>query len=74
MVFVAVGWLVGPSLGGQVFYMLNRSIKPQIKQKEAEFFARVKKYRVDPSNSSAANPGMPLSPLYSLFIPRERTR
>ena len=55
--FAGVGWLVGPSIGGQVFYLLNRRLKGQIKQKEAEFFARVKKNRVDPTNSSAANPG-----------------
>lgn len=55
--FAGVGWLVGPSIGGQVFYLLNGRLKPQIKQKEAEFFARVKKNRVDPTNSSAANPG-----------------
>lgn len=57
LVFAAAGWLVGPTLGSQVFYLLNRQLKPQINQKEAQFFARIKKNRVDPTNSSAANPG-----------------
>lgn len=56
LVFAATGWLVGPSLGNQVFYVLNRQFKTQIFQKEAQFFARIKKNRVDPANSSAANP------------------
>lgn len=54
-----MGWLVGPSLGNQVFYILNRRLKAQMMKKESEFFARVKKHRVDPSNSSAGNPGIP---------------
>ena len=60
LVFVsgALGWLAGPSIGGQVFYLRNWRFKAQIQQKEAEFFARVKRNRVDPSNSSAGNPGM----------------
>lgn len=55
--FAGVGWLVGPSIGSQVFYLMNHRVKAQIAQKEAEFFARIKKNRVDPTNSSAANPG-----------------
>ncbi|KAK7403174.1 TIM23 complex component [Neonectria punicea] len=51
-----MGWLVGPSIGAQVFYMYHRKWKKQITQKEAEFFTRIKKHRVDPSNSSASNP------------------
>ncbi|KAI6785458.1 Presequence translocated-associated motor subunit-like protein [Emericellopsis cladophorae] len=51
-----VGWLVGPSIGGQVFNLLNRRVVGQIKKKEVEFFSRIKKNRVDPTNSSAANP------------------
>lgn len=59
MVFAsaALGWLVGPSLGSQVFYAINRKYKNQMTVKEVQFFARVKKNRVDPSNSSAGNPG-----------------
>uniref|UniRef100_A0A1Y1LUP3 Presequence translocated-associated motor subunit PAM17, mitochondrial n=1 Tax=Photinus pyralis TaxID=7054 RepID=A0A1Y1LUP3_PHOPY len=52
----AMGWLVGPSIGNQVFYLLNHRLKAQMMSKETEFFARVKKNRVDPSNSSAGNP------------------
>lgn len=58
LVVAAAGWLVGPTLGGQVFYLINRSLKPQIAQKEAQFFQRIKKNRVDPTNASASNPGM----------------
>ena len=53
-----MGWLVGPSIGNQVFYIINRRFKTQMMEKESEFFARVKKNRVDPTNSSAGNPGM----------------
>lgn len=55
-----MGWLAGPSLGGQVFYLLNGRVKPKMKEKEAEFFARVRKHRVDPANSGAGNPGTSL--------------
>ena len=54
-----MGWLIGPSIGNQVFYLINHRFKAQMMQKETEFFARVKKHRVDPTNSSAGNPGMP---------------
>ncbi|OAQ68750.1 presequence translocated-associated motor subunit pam17 [Pochonia chlamydosporia 170] len=52
----AMGWLVGPSIGNQVFYLMNHRLKAQMMSKETEFFARVKKNRVDPTNSSAGNP------------------
>ncbi|KAL4722062.1 TIM23 complex component [Fusarium chlamydosporum] len=51
-----LGWLSGPSVGNQVFYILNRQWKKQMTQKEAQFFERIKKHRVDPTNSSASNP------------------
>lgn len=53
-----LGWLAGPSIGNQIFYLMNRRYKTQMVQKETEFFARVKRNRVDPTNSSAGNPGM----------------
>ncbi|KAK3192374.1 TIM23 complex component [Lecanicillium sp. MT-2017a] len=56
MACAGMGWLVGPSMGNQVFYLMNRRYKSQMMEKESEFFARVKKNRVDPSNSSAGNP------------------
>ncbi|KAF4589709.1 Presequence translocated-associated motor subunit PAM17, mitochondrial [Ophiocordyceps camponoti-floridani] len=52
----AMGWLVGPSVGAQVFYLFNWPFKSQMIRKESEFFARIKRNRVDPTNSSAGNP------------------
>ncbi|PKS06291.1 hypothetical protein jhhlp_007039 [Lomentospora prolificans] len=51
-----LGWLLGPSLGSGVFNLWYRRIKPQMAWKEKEFFARIKKHRVDPSTSSVGNP------------------
>ncbi|RFU26159.1 hypothetical protein B7463_g10165, partial [Scytalidium lignicola] len=51
-----LGWLAGPIVGTAVFNLRNRKFKHQIDIKEKEFFRRVKKYRVDPSASSMANP------------------
>ncbi|KAL7900330.1 mitochondrial import protein Pam17 domain-containing protein [Trichoderma sp. SZMC 28014] len=56
MACAGMGWLVGPTLGNQVFYIINRRFKTQMLQKEGEFFARVKRHRADPTNSSAGNP------------------
>ncbi|KAL0938580.1 uncharacterized protein CTRU02_205190 [Colletotrichum truncatum] len=56
MSFGALGWLAGPSLGSLVFYTLNKRWKTQMTAKEKEFFARIKKNRVDPSVSSVGNP------------------
>ncbi|KAF2842796.1 Pam17-domain-containing protein [Patellaria atrata CBS 101060] len=52
----ALGWLVGPFIGGAVFGMVFRGVRGEMGVKEREFFARIKKYRVDPSSSSIANP------------------
>ncbi|KAG5913353.1 TIM23 complex component [Claviceps sorghi] len=51
-----LGWLIGPSIGNQVFYLMNHRLKAQMMHKESEFFARVRKHRVNPTNSSASNP------------------
>ncbi|KAH8891817.1 Pam17-domain-containing protein [Thozetella sp. PMI_491] len=51
-----LGWLVGPSLGSFGFYMLNSKFKAQMAVKESQFFARIKKNRVDPTASSMGNP------------------
>ncbi|PQE31091.1 presequence translocase-associated motor subunit protein [Rutstroemia sp. NJR-2017a WRK4] len=51
-----VGWLTGPILGTAAFNLKNRKFRQQMDAKEKEFYARVKKYRVDPSASSMANP------------------
>ncbi|KAF7878932.1 hypothetical protein EAF04_000135 [Stromatinia cepivora] len=50
------GWLTGPILGTAAFNLKNRKFRQQMDVKEKEFYARVKKYRVDPSASSMANP------------------
>ncbi|KAH8173520.1 mitochondrial import protein pam17 domain-containing protein [Sarocladium implicatum] len=51
-----MGWLLGPIVGSQIFYVLNRGMGPQLRQKESEFLTRVRKNRSDPTNSSAGNP------------------
>lgn len=56
----ALGWLAGPSLGSTIFYIVKRGVKTPMATKEIEFFARVKKNRVDPSVSSVGNPGKPI--------------
>jgi len=52
----AGGWLLGPFVGSAVFGMRYRSMSRMITEKEKEFFARIKKYRVDPTTSSLNNP------------------
>ncbi|KAK4192860.1 putative mitochondrial presequence translocated-associated motor subunit pam-17 precursor [Podospora australis] len=56
MSFAALGWLVGPSVGTAVFNSLNSKFKGPMAVKESQFFARIKKNRVDPSASSVRNP------------------
>ncbi|KAL6886309.1 mitochondrial import protein Pam17 domain-containing protein [Trichoderma longibrachiatum] len=56
MACAGLGWLIGPTIGNQVFYLVNHRFKSQMLQKEAEFFARIKRHRADPTNSSAGNP------------------
>lgn len=55
--FAALGWLVGPSIGTLIFNMIKSKYKGPMAVKESEFFARIKKHRVDPSASSVRNPG-----------------
>lgn len=52
MSFAGLGWLAGPSVGSSLFYVFKRGVKKPMAVKESEFFARIKKNRVDPSNSS----------------------
>ncbi|KAH7027589.1 Presequence translocated-associated motor subunit pam17 [Microdochium trichocladiopsis] len=56
--FAGLGWLAGPSLGNAIFYTLNSGghVKQSMAIKEAEFFARIRKNRVDPASSSVQNP------------------
>ncbi|KAK4174834.1 putative mitochondrial presequence translocated-associated motor subunit pam-17 precursor [Triangularia setosa] len=56
MGFAALGWLVGPSIGTVVFNAMNSKWKAPMALKESQFFARIKKNRVDPTASSARNP------------------
>ncbi|KAK6587351.1 hypothetical protein PZA11_000641 [Diplocarpon coronariae] len=51
-----VGWLLGPIVGTGLFNWRNRKFREQMDVKEKEFYRRVKRFRVDPSASSMANP------------------
>ncbi|KAI1132445.1 Pam17-domain-containing protein [Nemania abortiva] len=57
--FAGMGWLAGPSLGSAIFYTLKRGVKRPMAVKESEFFNRIKKHRVDPSNSSLSGNAVP---------------
>ncbi|OJJ62300.1 hypothetical protein ASPSYDRAFT_143086 [Aspergillus sydowii CBS 593.65] len=52
----AAGWLVGPFLGNAIWGLVNRKYKTAVNVKEKEFFDRIRRYRVDPSSNSIANP------------------
>ncbi|KAK3395435.1 mitochondrial import protein Pam17-domain-containing protein [Sordaria brevicollis] len=54
--FGALGWLMGPAIGGLVFNAMKGKYRGQMAIKEGQFFARIKKHRVDPSASSMGNP------------------
>ena len=43
-------------MGTAVFNWRNRKFRAQMDEKEKEFYRRIKRYRVDPSASSMANP------------------
>jgi mitochondrial import inner membrane translocase subunit TIM23 len=55
--FMGLGWLAGPSVGSAIFYLIKSGIKRPMAAKEAQFFARIKKNRADPTTSSVQNPG-----------------
>ncbi|KAI1747963.1 Pam17-domain-containing protein [Xylaria castorea] len=57
--FAGLGWLSGPSLGSAIFYTFKRGVKRPMAVKESEFFNRIKKNRVDPSNSSLSGNAVP---------------
>lgn len=59
-----VGWLAGPIVGTGLFNYRNRNFRVQMDEKEKEFYRRVKKYRVDPSASSMANPVPGIYPIH----------
>ncbi|GAQ33869.1 presequence translocated-associated motor subunit PAM17 [Aspergillus tubingensis] len=52
----AAGWLVGPFVGNAVWGLVYRRYKPAVMVKEKEFFDRIRRFRVDPSSNSIANP------------------
>ncbi|KAI3320105.1 Pam17-domain-containing protein [Xylariaceae sp. AK1471] len=57
--FAGLGWLAGPVLGSALFHLFKRGVKRPMAIKEAEFFNRIKKNRVDPSNSSLSGNAVP---------------
>ncbi|KAI0013444.1 Pam17-domain-containing protein [Xylariaceae sp. FL0662B] len=54
-----LGWLAGPILGSAVFHAFKRGVKQPMAVKESEFFARIRKNRVDPSVSSLSGNTIP---------------
>ncbi|KAL9609540.1 MAG: hypothetical protein Q9167_005699 [Letrouitia subvulpina] len=50
------GWLAGPFVGEAVFRLVYRRQWAAMAAKEKDFYARIKKWRVDPSYSSMSNP------------------
>ncbi|EPY51002.1 TIM23 translocase complex-associated motor subunit Pam17 [Schizosaccharomyces cryophilus OY26] len=52
----ALGWLIGPSIGRQVWTLINRKQADQIACREEEFYKHLKKNRVIPSMESYSNP------------------
>ena len=52
----ALGWLLGPTVGNAVFNFVHRARRRELDAKERDFFARIRKNRVDASGSSAGNP------------------
>ncbi|GKZ38416.1 TIM23 complex component [Aspergillus brasiliensis] len=52
----AAGWLIGPFVGNAVWGLVYRRYKPAVMVKEKEFFDRIRRFRVDPSSNSIANP------------------
>ncbi|OJJ45874.1 hypothetical protein ASPZODRAFT_69013 [Penicilliopsis zonata CBS 506.65] len=52
----AVGWLAGPFLGNGLWSLVHRRFQTSFATKEKEFYNRIKRFRVDPSSNSIANP------------------
>ncbi|KAH5437997.1 presequence translocated-associated motor subunit PAM17 [Parastagonospora nodorum] len=53
---MAVGWLIGPIFGNQLFSLAYRGVLAEFTAKDSGFFNRIKRHRVDPTASSLANP------------------
>ncbi|KAI9739571.1 MAG: TIM23 complex component [Cirrosporium novae-zelandiae] len=54
--FAAIGWLIGPVVGNRVFALRYRKDIKDMRLMEKEFYHRIQRHRVDPSNSSYQNP------------------
>ncbi|KAJ5793339.1 Presequence translocated-associated motor subunit pam17 [Penicillium pulvis] len=52
----AAGWLLGPIVGNGLWGLVYRRFTPSVATKEKEFFDRIRRFRVDPSTNSIANP------------------
>lgn len=52
----ALGWLIGPTFGQALWRLVHRRAVGAYVNKERDFFARVKKFRVDPQGASTTNP------------------
>ncbi|KAF3483745.1 presequence translocated-associated motor subunit pam17 [Arthroderma uncinatum] len=52
----ALGWLAGPFLGNGLWGLVYRKYRAAVAIKEKEFYNRIKRFRVDPSANSFANP------------------
>ncbi|PYH49913.1 presequence translocated-associated motor subunit PAM17 [Aspergillus saccharolyticus JOP 1030-1] len=52
----AAGWLLGPFVGNSVWSLIYRRYKPSLLVKEKQFYDRIRRFRVDPSSNSIANP------------------
>ncbi|KAJ6101506.1 hypothetical protein N7499_001136 [Penicillium canescens] len=52
----AIGWLLGPMVGNGLWGLVYRKYRPSVATKEKEFFDRIRRFRVDPSTNSIANP------------------
>ncbi|KAL9091722.1 MAG: hypothetical protein Q9159_001237 [Coniocarpon cinnabarinum] len=55
LVCAGAGWLMGPLLGTVVFRLFVGRMS-EMGAKERDFYGRIRRYRVDPSNSSMQNP------------------
>ncbi|POY76726.1 hypothetical protein BMF94_0318 [Rhodotorula taiwanensis] len=53
---VALGWLVGPTIGGGLWRLTHRRVGKAMEAKDKEFFKHVSRWRADPTRQSATNP------------------
>lgn len=58
--FLALGYLLGPTIGSTLFALshpaLSRTKPAPLEVMDREFYARIKRKRVDPSFQSVTNP------------------